>query len=390
MKVTLFSVLILMGCLSSSPLIAQESVAEADALDEELAEPDPEDESVESDSSVRPVQGPPTLHNSHVSFEGKIGFVPSRADSSEPKLTDDIRGLRYSSLDVQLDYRSNGLNAQTKFDLRLHELSYFELSRSFLDNFLFFTVGKIRIAQGGNEYAFQSIHDLFVSPYVEQLTPFARSSPAFELKLAAESAGTLRVQMIQDVIRRELDGPGYYTTEQIQPAFAFDWHIVFGKVTPRIQFGSYDSNHSNYKTMGIRVANKHVTANYDYIQDLRFRVDRTSNTSSINRVQSMNLSFDLKAHPYLILKGKFSDLGVIQGEGDVFGNPPPVNGYVLVTDNATVWSVGLESPLPEWKLFPSVHYRETKLRYLNENTSNLNDTKDLKVTEYFAGLILTL
>jgi|GEM_PF-2241746 len=391
MKRTHFTAFLCSSFLASSPIFGQDASSDdTDVLEEELAEPEPADDAAESEAAARVVSDPQTAQVATVSFDGKMGYAPSVSDESAPKLVADVAGWRFTNLDLKVDYSSSYVTAEADYDFNLNAMKFFEISRAFWDNSVILSFGNIRVAQGGNESAFQSNHDLFLSPYVEQLTPFAQSAPAMQLKLVSESAGSLRMQLLQDVTRREADGPGYYTTARHQPAVAFDWHIVFGKVTPRIQFGSYDSNHSNYKTMGIRVANKHVAVNYDYIQDLRYRVDNSNNTSSINRVQSMNLSLDLKANQNIILKGKFSDLGVIQGEGDVFGNPPPVEGYVLITDNATVWSVGMETPILQWNLTPCAHYRVTKVRYLNDDTQNLNDTKDLTSKEYFLGIIMKL
>ena len=140
--------------------------------------------------------------------------------------------------------------------------------------------GKTRVKQGG----WMNIDDDYMniwgkSPYK---MPFNKYANAFGVKLKV--AGELSFELVNDVSKSsgpddpetpEVEGSGStavagsWNKTSKQPAFIFEYKGDFGAITPLLQVGQYDINHSRFFDVGIKAKLGMMNAVFDYLRDDR-------------------------------------------------------------------------------------------------------------------------
>jgi hypothetical protein len=110
-----------------------------------------------------------------------------------------------------------------------------------------------------------------VIPYLTGKTVIAPAVSANVIELHYKLAGLIKLQMTDDTLMvKDATGRksgGYYTEVSKQPAMNLQWIGEFGSLKPLIQYGTYDTNHSNHYSLGFAFKQENILAWVNYATD---------------------------------------------------------------------------------------------------------------------------
>ena len=167
------------------------------------------------------------------------------------------------NVDESTDYR-------LRLDLNSTNLVDFGYGTWWMDKTCGIRVGKDKVQQGGFYNMTNGIYDTS-APVYSANQPHATYKPmiAMELKIA----GTVSVQLFDDLDAANKTAAPQWHTADTQPAFAVAYVGDFSGSTPRVQVGSYDNNHSMYVSVGSGIKIAGIDGFANYIFDRRSHKD---------------------------------------------------------------------------------------------------------------------
>jgi hypothetical protein len=290
------------------------------------------------------------------------------------------------SLQIEFSKSITDLSFYTDYDALNSQLNYFFVDWTGLD----WTVrtGLAPTIESGSESLHLHSTELFPSVYLERNAPFGGQNALVEFRSKSNELGTVRFQMMQDVLNRDSAQRGYYSLERTQPALAFEWSADFGSLSPMIQFGTYDQNHSNYKSFMVlyRFARFHIL--YDYLLDARYLFDHSDGTASIDKISRLRMELFYRPWEATEFRASFIDFGVVQGGIDIFANPP-LDSTPNYSDNFRSTGLSVTQVLnPQFSLYTAWHSQQA--RFLDTSTAELNDSDEYEFSQFEIGLFSKL
>lgn len=205
-----------------------------------------------------------------------------------------------------------------------------------LTDMISLTFGKDKVVQGGGwEYYAPSYDMIIKGDYYAFNLPFATEyDQAISLNFDLGDAGKIRYQLTNDY--------GTVWAKDAQPAHGFEYRGKFAGVEPIVQFASYDVNHSNVITVGVKQDTEMYKVAFDIVMDSRAKKDAADKEVN-DSLTSYTLAFNYlmgETEPFV----KFSVFDNKQDGTDSKGNDfyDEDNSEVKPTwkDNGTHWVVG--------------------------------------------------
>lgn len=197
-------------------------------------------------------------------------------------------------------------------------------------------VGKDKAVQGGGwEYYHQSYDMLIKGDYFANNLPnSAEYSNAASIDMNFGDAGSVRYQLANDY--------GTVWNKKRQPAQGLEYRGKFAGVEPIVQYTSYDMNHSNVITVGVKQETEAYKWLADYVMESRAKL--AAGKELKDKLSSATVSFNMfmgSTEPFV----KFSMFDNKQDGTDLKGNTytyDATTGKVTPkwTDNGTHWVVG--------------------------------------------------
>jgi len=179
-----------------------------------------------------------------------------------------------------------------------------------------FTMGKSRVNQDGwNGKDGGGVANIWgKSPYV---TPFKTYSHGLSVHMNPGDAGKVTLQLMNDittksgpVLQTSIDGksgtntsnrPGTWNQTSKQPAAIIEYTGEFGPISPILQVGQYDMNHSRFVDVGARFAMSDLSVTFDYLMD---NYSQKVAKASGDGFESKNLTFtDISLRTEYTMKG---------------------------------------------------------------------------------------
>jgi hypothetical protein len=127
-------------------------------------------------------------------------------------------------------------------------------------------MGKDKVQQGGIFNMTNGVYDISAPIYAAN-QPHATYKPMLDVEL--KIAGTISLQLFDD----QAPAAAQWHTADQQPAFAVAYIGDFSGSTPRLQFGSYDNNHSMYVSAGSGIKLAGIDGFVNYIYDRQSHKD---------------------------------------------------------------------------------------------------------------------
>ena len=196
--------------------------------------------------------------------------------------TDDFSPNRIEKAEVSLLRLGLGLlGVRTEFNVELNlnhreseplvHVAYIKYSANSIVTVL---LGQDRLLLGGWEAKEPAVYQTFLSNYLARIgkksgAPFPETAPALTAAVNLGEAGDLLLQATDDVsVVRNID-TATYNKNPAQPAFMAQFAPVPRPVSPLIQIGTYDLNHSKYVVGGIKADIGRSHSTFDYTMDTR-------------------------------------------------------------------------------------------------------------------------
>ena len=215
--------------------------------------------------------------------------------------------------------------------------------------------GKMLINQGGWDAKRIDYSFLMSSAYTDGDMPFAGDAPAYALMVKAGGAGTVTVQLTDDVTNcpdaaaakgkcsQARNAGARFNDENKQPAWNFEYAGDFGGIKPLLQYGSYDINHSKYFVLGFGYEGMGLEAYLDFIQDsVSYKGGADKKYTDTHSAYTLDVAYTIPkvARPFL----KYSAFNVKQAtDADVakMATETKVNSAAgAFDDNNTSWALG--------------------------------------------------
>ena len=282
-------------------------------------------------------------------------YKKADADKEDPTKT-----AHFGPIDVLKATVKGDINEQVKYHFSYNLVSskteYAKATWSPIE-MMSVTLGSDKVKQNGWETYDVGSFKMFNSAYFNGNLPF--ENYASSLSLGFKAAGTVSLQLLNDRLNADqANATGILESDDAndkssrdfqksgqekQPAMIIEWMGDFGMpVKPLIQIGSYDMNHSKYFTLGLKFAQDAISAQVDFTQDQRARLNEVSTGVFKEKVDTatniaLSASYNLGAfEPFL----KFTSFDVKQDDDDLKGNAIPTSSGISIKDNETGIAVG--------------------------------------------------
>lgn len=206
-----------------------------------------------------------------------------------------------------------------------------------LTDMISMTFGKDKVIQGGGWESYASSYDMIIKgDYFGNNLPYSsENDKAISVNFDLGDAGKIRYQLTNDY------GKGW--TKDAQPAHGFEYRGKFAGVEPILQYASYDVNHSNVITVGVKQDTEMYKVAFDVVMESRAKKDAADKEVK-DSLSSYTLAFNYlmgETEPFV----KFSVFDNKQDGTDLEGN---TFGYDATTgkvspkwsDNGTHWVIG--------------------------------------------------
>ena len=210
--------------------------------------------------------------------------------------------------------------------------------------------GRDFVNAGGWEGKDRGVAALALSPYVRRQMPWVAAAKAgahdpppataaaASASVAVPGYGTTTLQVLDDVVVGD-DVAARFSHTKRQPAALFEWMGNGTALTPLIQIGSYDLNHSVLGAAGLRLAFDGFSAHTGVLIDLRGQPNSTHQSVVTQyRTATVDASYELGVWQIF---GKYAASDVVQPENaggvDHLGNQP---GLVF-DDNGRSYAAGV-------------------------------------------------
>ncbi len=205
-----------------------------------------------------------------------------------------------------------------------------------LTDMISMTFGKDKVIQGGGWEYYASSYDMIIKgDYLGNNLPYSSEyDKAISVNFDLGDAGRVRYQVTNDY--------GSVWTEGAQPAHGLEYRGKFAGVEPIFQYASYDMNHSNVITVGVKQDTEMYKVAFDVVMESRAKKDAADKEVK-DSLSSYTLAFNYlmgETEPFV----KFSVFDNKQDGTDSKGNDfyDEDNSEVKPTwkDNGTHWVVG--------------------------------------------------
>jgi hypothetical protein len=260
-------------------------------------------------------------------------------------------------------------NDRTTYNFRLNflEEAHVEHARATwaATDMLSVTMGKDYVRQGGFSNADNEFNNVWGNR--AQMNAFNRYAESLSLHVMPAGSHNVTVQLVNDVMPDDADtdtmeGTAQYNTTHKQPAAILEYTGEFGGITPIVQYGSYDLNHSKFFDVGLRAKFGASSVTFDYgVNTVAYKA-LDDKTASYNNI-TLRAEHDLGAAKPFLWYNSFN-----RTDKDINGTKEEIktnSSTAAWDDNATQISVGAFLPMgANWN--PYVAYRMESGKFNND------------------------
>lgn len=249
---------------------------------------------------------------------------------------------------------------------------------------LSFLIGREFTNEGGWEN-FNWLYDtILLNPYVENHMPLGGAGDIAEV-IGTFGNSQFSLQLVDDVVD-EVDengnSAGRHNKSSKQPAWILEYTGNYGNVSPLLQFGQYDLNHSRFVTLGLNLNFDAITAFVDVTFDSRSTEVGDESKISNHLAITADIFYQLQS---LKLWAKFASYDVKQPDEDIKGNATPANGTTSFEDNAQVMGIGAFFTSVDKAFQPYVAFTHKSGKFFEANSTT--DTEVRAETNLKLGVL---
>ncbi|MEY4631112.1 MAG: hypothetical protein RIQ81_1232 [Pseudomonadota bacterium] len=225
------------------------------------------------------------------------------------------------------------------------------------------TMGKDYVRQGGFSNADNEFNNVWGNR--AQYAAFDRYAESLSLHIMPGGSHNVTVQLVNDVMPDDaatadvVEGMASYNTTHKQPAAILEYTGEFGGISPIVQYGSYDLNHSKFFDVGLRAKFGATGLTFDYGVTTVAYKSLKDKTASYNNI-TLRAEHDLGSAKPFVWYNSFNRTDKDLGTEEVKTNTSTANW----DDNANQISVGAFLPMgANWN--PYVAYRMKSGKFEN-------------------------
>jgi hypothetical protein len=138
-------------------------------------------------------------------------------------------------------------------------------------------------------------------PIMNPYAPFDSSQPA--LQITTTDPGPKLTLFVTNDTTTKFPGRGEFTNQQTQPTWIMEWQSPEHPISPVVQLGNYDLNHSQFINLGLRLHNARVAQVFDTGLDFRDRKYLYERRRSLRWSVRSQTTFKISATQTLTLIG---------------------------------------------------------------------------------------